>query len=78
MRWHLDEMVVSLSGKQMYMWRANERCNASNQQNLLSVSLRSMRRSTTNSMFNGILSAGGRIDRFGPQRINLGAMRQLR
>src|SRR5689334_2310069 len=21
-RWHLDEMVVSLSGKQMYMWRA--------------------------------------------------------
>jgi putative transposase len=20
-RWHLDEMVVSLSGKQMYMWR---------------------------------------------------------
>src|SRR5262249_36036531 len=22
MRWHLDEMVVSLSGKQMYMWRA--------------------------------------------------------
>jgi putative transposase len=21
-RWHLDEMVVSLSGRQMYMWRA--------------------------------------------------------
>jgi putative transposase len=21
-RWHLDEMVVSLSGKQMYMWHA--------------------------------------------------------
>jgi transposase-like protein len=21
-RWHLDEMVVSLSGKQMYLWRA--------------------------------------------------------
>ena len=21
-RWHLDEMVISLSGKQMYMWRA--------------------------------------------------------
>src|ERR1700751_6136240 len=21
-RWHLDEMVVSLSGKQLYMWRA--------------------------------------------------------
>ncbi|HEY8005706.1 MAG TPA: DDE-type integrase/transposase/recombinase [Methylocella sp.] len=21
-RWHLDEIVVSLSGKQMYMWRA--------------------------------------------------------
>ena len=21
-RWHLDEMVVSFSGKQMYMWRA--------------------------------------------------------
>jgi putative transposase len=23
-RWHLDEMVVSLSGRQMYMWRAVE------------------------------------------------------
>ena len=23
-QWHLDEMVVSLSGKQMYMWRAVE------------------------------------------------------
>ena len=21
-RWYLDEMVVSLSGKQMYLWRA--------------------------------------------------------
>src|SRR6516225_9035743 len=23
-RWHLDEMVVSLSGKQMYLWRADD------------------------------------------------------
>ena len=23
-RWHLDEMVVKLSGRQMYMWRAVE------------------------------------------------------
>ena len=23
-RWHLDEMVVSLSGKQMYLWRAGD------------------------------------------------------
>jgi hypothetical protein len=29
-------------------------------------------------MFNGIWSAGGSIDSFGPQRIILGAMRQLR
>jgi transposase-like protein len=132
-RWHLDEMVVSIAGRQMYMWRAvdsegevleilvrpqrykvaalrllrkllrhqgfvptvivtdklrsygaalreigfsgsrkdcapttarrtrisrfddaNERCKASNQPNLLSASFRSMRPSTTRSMFNGI------------------------
>jgi hypothetical protein len=33
---------------------ANERCKASNQPNLLSASFRSMRPSTTRSMFNGI------------------------
>ncbi len=33
---------------------ANERCKASNQRNLLSASFRSMRPSTTRSMFNGI------------------------
>ena len=32
----------------------SERCKASNQQNLLSVLFRFMRRSTTHSMFNGI------------------------
>jgi putative transposase len=24
-RWHLDEMVVSIAGRQMYMWRAVDR-----------------------------------------------------
>ena len=77
--WHLDEMVVRISGKRMFMWRAvddeSARCSASNPKARPSASFPPTPQSTTASPSSVTLSRAKPCAAFERQHLPNGALR---